>query len=517
MAGTRIPLTGRAQATDAPLPAPTGPADGWLDALTLSEPHPGETRHALVARTLRGAVTRGLLPEGTRLPGHRRLAQRLGVSRNTLVDALTQLHAEGYVRPRGRSGTVISVPIIGEPVIGEPVHAGTVPPGGVTVPGWTGQSLPLSAWAIRALQGQVEEVGGDRFAVDFRVGQPVPDLYPEAAWTQALARRAAQVTHAHPHDPLGPPETRRALAAYLNAQRGARVTPDMVMLTGGTQSALDALARVFLEPGRLAVVEDPTYAGARAALAATGADVTGVPVDERGLQTGALPPGATLAYVTPGCQYPTAVSLGAPRRQALIAWAAAANAFILEDDYAADLHLSSRPPPVLQGLAPDRVILLGSFSKSLAPVTRSGFLVAPPGVLRVLTGTRPLTDRLPGRLDALALADVLASGAYARHLRRARTAVQRRQDVLTGALRDHLPGWPVTPVASGLHLYLPLPDPWTEADVLARAARQGVALSPVAPLSQGGHPPAVLLGFAALSAAELTDGAARLGAALRGP
>ncbi|MFC6748547.1 hypothetical protein ACFQE3_03290 [Deinococcus aquaticus] len=105
------------------------------------------------------------------------------------------------------------------------------------------------------------------------------------------------------------------------------------------------------------------------------------------------------------------------------------------------------------------MILLGSFSKSLAPVTRSGFLVAPPGVLRVLTGTRPLTDRLPGRLDALALADVLASGAYARHLRRARTAVQRRQEVLLGALRTHLPGWPVLPVASGLHLYLPLPPP----------------------------------------------------------
>ncbi|MFC6748548.1 PLP-dependent aminotransferase family protein [Deinococcus aquaticus] len=335
MAGTRIPLTASAQDG-----APGGLADGWLDTLTLSDPHPGETRHALVARTLRSAVTRGLLPEGTRLPGHRRLAQRLGVSRNTLVDALTQLHAEGYVRPRGRSGTVISVP-----VISVPGHAPTTTPGsGVTAPAQNGRPLPLSAWAIRALQGQVEEVGGDRFAVDFRVGQPVPDLYPEAAWTQALARRAAQVTHAHAHDPLGPLETRRALAAYLNAQRGARVTPDMVMLTGGTQSALDALARVFLEPGRLAVVEDPTYAGARAALAATGADVTGVPVDDRGLQTGALPPGATLAYVTPGCQYPTAVSLGADRRQALIAWAAAANAFILEDDYAADLHLTSRPP-----------------------------------------------------------------------------------------------------------------------------------------------------------------------------
>ena len=495
MAGARVPLT----PPEAGAPPDTPDTEEVTPDLTLAPARPGETRHALAARTLREAVLDGRLPEGTRLPGHRRLAQRLGVSRNTLVDALTQLHAEGYVRPRGRSGTVISVPALPGP-------------NRVTAP-----ALPLSAWAVRALQGQVPEAGGDTFAVDFRVGQPVPDLYPEAAWTQALARRAAQVTHAHPHDPLGPLETRRALAAYLSAERGARVTPDMVMLTGGTQSALDALARVFLEPGRLAAAEDPTYAGARAALAATGADVTGVPVDAGGLRTDDLPRRATLVYVTPGCQYPTAVSLSAARRQALIAWAAAAGAFILEDDYAADLHLTSRPPPVLQGLAPDRVILLGSFSKSLAPVTRSGFLVAPPGVLRVLTGTRPLTDRLPGRLDALALADVLSSGAYARHLRRARGTVAHRQETLVTELRRALSGWTVTPVASGLHLYLPLPPPWTEEQVLQRAAAQGVALSPVSPLAAGGHAPAVLLAFAGLPPEQLRDGARRLGAALRDP
>ncbi|WP_082688968.1 PLP-dependent aminotransferase family protein [Deinococcus actinosclerus] len=486
MAGAGVPLT------------PDAARPGWLDALTLPPAQPGETRHAQVTRALRGAITRGLLPEGTRLPGHRRLADHLGVARNTLVDALAQLELEGYVQAQGRSGTRVSVP----------THAPPAP---------SAAALPLSAWAQRALAGQVEDAGGE-YVVDFRVGQPVPELYPEAAWTQALARRAAQALRTGtPDDPLGPLETRRALAAHLNAERGAQVTPDMLLLTGGTQGALDALARVFLEPGRVAAVEDPTYPGARAALAATGAQVQPVAVDGQGVQPTHLPAQATLLYVTPGCQYPTGTALPATRRQALVTWARHSGAFILEDDYAADLYHAARPPAVMQGVAPDRVILLGSFSKSLAPVTRSGFLAAPPDVVRVLAATRPLTDRVPGRLDALALADVLGSGAYSRHLRRARAALTHRRDVLVQALAEHLPGW--TPHASpgGLHLYLPLPTGWTEARALERAVTQGVALSPVAPLAQERRPPAVLLGFAHLPPDHLRIGAARLAQAWAAP
>ncbi|WP_155297865.1 MocR-like pyridoxine biosynthesis transcription factor PdxR [Deinococcus kurensis] len=486
MAGAGVPLT------------PDAPGPGWLDALTLPPAQPGETRHAQVTRALRGAITRGLLPEGTRLPGHRRLADHLGVARNTLVDALAQLELEGYVQAQGRSGTRVSVPANAPPA---PSAA----------------ALPLSAWAQRALAGQVEDAGGE-YVVDFRVGQPVPELYPEAAWTQALARRAAQALRTGtPDDPLGPLETRRALAAHLNAERGAQVTPNMLLLTGGTQGALDALARVFLEPGRVAAVEDPTYPGARAALAATGAQVQPVAVDDQGVQPTHLPAQATLLYVTPGCQYPTGTALPATRRQALITWARHSGAFILEDDYAADLYHAARPPAVMQGVAPDRVILLGSFSKSLAPVTRSGFLVAPPDVVRVLAATRPLTDRVPGRLDALALADVLGSGAYSRHLRRVRSILTHRRDVLLQELTAHLPGWTPHAPPGGLHLYLPLPTGWTEARALERAATQGVALSPVAPLAQERRPPAVLLGFAHLPTEHLRIGAARLAQAWAAP
>ncbi|WP_309573421.1 PLP-dependent aminotransferase family protein [Deinococcus sp.] len=452
-----------------------------------------------MARSLRDVLVRGLLPEGKRLPGHRRLAAHLGVSRNTLVDALSQLQTEGFLHVQGRSGTVVSLP---------PVDM----PGGEHR-----EPLSLSDWATRVLQERPRGDSGD-FHVDFRLGQDVPELYPEVAWTQALARRAGEAgRRAGRHaDPLGPLETRRALSAYLNAERGARVTPEMVMLTSGTQAALDALARVFLQHGRSVAVEDPTYAGARAALAATGADVHTVAVDTDGLQPDRLPQAATLVYVTPGCQYPTTGTLPASRRQELIGWARRVHALILEDDYAADLHHTDRVPAVLQGLAPERTVLLGTFSKVLAPATRSGFLVAPPDVVSILATTRTLTDRGPGTLDALALGDVLASGAYARHLRRVRPVIRHRHEVLLSALADCLPGWPVRAAGAGLHVYLPLPAGLEELEVMQRAARRGVGLTRQGPLTGGTHAPAVLLAFAHLPPEALRDGVQRLAGALEG-
>ena len=461
-----------------------------LEGLTLLPAEPGEALHTRTERTLRAAIGQGRLPQGVRLPGHRPLAAALGVSRNTLVDALSQLEIEGYVEVRGRSGTRVCVPPDED-----------MPP--------SPPPLPLSAWARRALSGQVEDAGGE-YPFDLRIGQPVPELYPARAWAQALARRAAAPREGEGlRDPLGPPETRRALAAYLRSERGAQVTPEMILLTGGTQSSLDALSRILLEPGRLAVTEQPGYPGAQAAFAATGARLLGAAVDDGGLRPAELPQRADLLYLTPACQYPTTVTLGAARRQAVVRWARQAGAFVLEDDYAADLHHRGRPPSVLQGQAPDRVILLGSFSKSLAPVTRSGFVVAPPEVTEVLSRTRPLTDRVPGVLDALALADVLASGAYARHLRRARALLAHRGGALLTALRAELPGWNALPARAGLHLYVRLPPGSDEQETVARAARLGVGLTPARPLGPA-HEPAVLLAFGHLSPEALRQAVRRL-------
>ncbi len=470
---------------------PSGPLPALPPPLLAARP--GEAQHQRAARSLREAAQTGALAPGSRLSS-RSIAQSWGLARNTVQDAIEQLQAEGYVEIRPRSGSYLAAP-------GE----------ALSVPALQPPAAALSGWATRALAGQRP---GDpaHFEIDMRLGQS-PGLFPSELWAQALARRAGDQAALLASGELGPAETRSAIADWLTRERGAAVTPGMVMLTGGTQSALDLLSRIYLEPGRVAVMEDPGYPGARRAFGAVGATLHPVPVDAGGLDVSRLPAEASLAYVTPGCQFPTTATLSAARRQRLIAWAQERQCFILEDDYAADFHHAARPPTPLQGLAPEGVILLGTFSQSLAPALRSGYLVAPPAVLDILARTRPLTDRHPPTLDALALSDFLASGGYMRHLRRARTQVAHRHEVLLGALQAALPQLAPLPARAGLHLYLPLPDGQAEAAFLARAAEQGLGLSGAAAYGQLNHPPALLLAFAHLSPEALRDGVSRLAAA----
>ncbi|WP_424951799.1 PLP-dependent aminotransferase family protein [Deinococcus sp.] len=464
---------------------------------------PGEAQHQRAARSLREAAKAGVLLPGTRLSS-RTLASGWGVARNTVQDAIDQLQAEGYVEVRPRSGSYLAR------------QSETLRPVALQPP-----AVPLSLWATRALGAQPWRGGpgiaaGDgagTFEIDLRLGQS-PGLFPSELWAQALARRAGDAEALLSAGELGPAETRSAIADWLTRERGAAVTADMVMLTGGTQSALDLLGRIYLEPGRTAVIEDPGYPGARRAFGAVGATLWPVAVDTGGLDTTRMPERATLAYVTPGCQFPTTATLGAARRHELLAWAQRTQSFIVEDDYAADFHHAARPPTPLQGLAPEGVILLGTFSQSLAPALRSGYLVAPPAVLGVLARTRPLTDRHPPTLDALALSDFLASGGYMRHLRRARSQVAHRHGVLLDALQAHLPQLGARPARAGLHLYLPLPPTLSEAGVISRAAEAGLGLSGAAEYGQLTHAPALLLGFAHLGPEALREAVRRLKAAL---
>ncbi|WP_241191242.1 PLP-dependent aminotransferase family protein [Deinococcus psychrotolerans] len=481
----------------------------------LSPALPAEPQHARVARALREAVRDGRLMPGQKLPGSRELARTWNLARNTVTDALEQLAAEGYLDIRQRSGCYVA----------------DLPPG-AAVPAPAGPPLVLSAWARRTLEGQGRWSAGAGAVsspvsgldwIDFRLGRHSSGLFPSAQWaqslwTQSLSKQAHDASYTPP-DPRGPLITRLALCEWLRRERGARVTPEMILLTGGAQEALDALSRLLLEAGRVAVLEDPGYLGARAAFSASGASIWPLEVDTHGASAedfvADLPAQAVLAYLTPGCQFPSGVTLSAARRSALLAWSRRSGAWLLEDDYAADLHYAARPPASLQGQAPERVLLLGSFSQSLAPALRSGYLVAPAHLIEVLTRTRPVTQRTPPTLDALALAEFLSGGGYAKHLRRARSELNRRHEALLSALREGLPALRPRPATAGTHLYLPLPPGWREQDLQRRAAEAGVGLSRAGEYRLRAGEEALLLAFAHLTPVTIRQGVERLALALR--
>ncbi|AFZ69006.1 PLP-dependent aminotransferase family protein [Deinococcus peraridilitoris] len=468
---------------------------------------PAQSAEALyrrVYRSLRAAILSGEWPAGRRLPSSRELAREWGVARNTVIEAVELLMVEGYLVARPASGTFVAPSLA-------PEH----PRGALSQTEDQHPPLHLSGWAERALAAEPAREAELHFEFDFRPGQVPTDIFPSEAWAQALSARSRDLQRGGYGDELGPLETREALVAYLRRERGVQATPDMLMLTSGSQGSLDALARVFLEPGRHVAVEDPGYLGARRVFEAAGAHIHAVPVDEDGLMPEALPSEATLLYVTPAHQFPTGAILPAERRMRILEWARRTGAWVIEDDYNSEFRFGSRPLTALQGLSPHGVIYVGTFSKSLAPALRSGYLVAPARLVRTLARARALTDRQPPTLDALALAEFLQGGQYARHVRYARGLAEERAEALRAALERHLPSWRPRFSGAGLHLYVELPPELDEKEVRRRAGEAGVGVGIASEYALTPQPSAVLLAFAHLSPLRIGPGIERLARATR--
>ncbi len=321
-------------------------------------------------------------------------------------------------------------------------------------------------------------------------------------------------------DPAGYRPLREAIAAYLNGARAARCTPEQVIVLGGTQQAIDLVARLLLDPGAAAWVEEPGYIGARGALLAACVRLVPVPVDGDGLDvaTGiARAPEARLAYVTPSHQFPLGPTLGLARRLELLAWADRAGAWIVEDDYDSEYRFAGRPLAALQGLdTAGRVIYLGTFSKVLAPALRLGYLVVPPDLVEAFVAVRALTDRHTPTLDQAVLADFIVEGHFARHLRRVRDLAAERQAALVSAAHDYLAGLvEVTPQLAGLHLVGRLPAGGSDRIAARRAAAAGIVVPPLSACYLGPAPQhGLLLGYASATPAALRDGVRTLAAAL---
>ncbi|MDG9704308.1 PLP-dependent aminotransferase family protein [Streptomyces sp. DH37] len=437
-----------------------GRAIGTGGDLHLDLGGPGGLRASLM-RALRDAVRTGRLAPGTRLPSSRSLAADLGVARNTVADAYAELVAEGWLAARQGSGTRVAPRA--EPAVPPDTPPGTRP----TPPRHSPHPVPPARTPPRILH-------------DLCSGRPDVSAFPRAAWLTS-ARRALTAAPSEAlgyDDPRGRPELRRALAGYLARVRGVRTDPERIVVCAGVVRGLALLGEVL--GATTVAVESYGLWVHRDLLARAGARTVPLPVDDRGADVAALyGTGAHAALLTPAHQYPTGAPLHPDRRAAVVDWARATGGLVLEDDYDGEFRYDRQPVGALQDLDPERVVYLGTASKSLAPGLRLGWLVLPEALLGPVLAARRETAETCGVLDQLTLADFVESGAYDRHVRAMRLRYRRRRDRLVAALAERVPAVRVSGIAAGLHAVLELP-PGTEETVLEAASRAGVAVEGLA-------------------------------------
>ena len=457
-----------------------------------------------VYERLRGAIEQGSLRAGTRLPPSREHAAALGVSRNTVLWAVQRLQAEGYVEARVGDGTYVSQAA-----------------GGATTR--TQQQLVAPPRGL-SRRGQLIADTAARWnppvavARAFRMGAPEVDTFPYAVWDR-LARQAGpgqRAARAQYLDPAGDPQLREAVAQWLWASRGIRCDAGQVVVCSGSQQAIDLIARLLLDVGDEVLVEDPGYPGIRAALLGHGVRARPMAMDGEGACIAEATqrwPGAHMAVVTPTHQYPTGGRMGLARRQALLQWARTHDAWVVEDDYDGEFQYGAQRVPALCSLpGSERVLYVGTFSKTLHPGLRLGFIVAPPALVQPFAMARAITDRhAPGDAQAV-LAQFIAEGHLLRHLRQMRELYQARQQALRDALADASDGaLQLAASDRGMHLLLEH-APGSDDEALCRQAQAaGVMLAPLSRYAMESERRGWLFGYAGFGVVEITAAARIVG------
>ena len=457
--------------------------------LALSLDRTGQVpMHAQLAEALRDLIRRGVAPSGAALPASRALAKDLGISRVTTLGAYDQLVAEGYLDTRQGAGTFVAADL-------PPMETSDTPPDPVTPP------------------------IGVQPLVPFHPGLPDTAHFPHAVWAKHLEtawRRPDPDLLAQP-DPLGWPPLRAAIADHLNAWRGLSCSAGQVVITSGSVEAFSLLSRLMPE-GETVLTEAPCYGPMLQAFRGRGLECRSIPVDAHGLQTDALPAARAVA-LTPSRNYPLGMTLPLSRRLALLDWAKAQDALVIEDDYDSEFRFSGPPLPALASLSADRVIYVGSFSKLMMPAIRLAYLVVPDRLVAAVTALLQPLGSQASVIPQPALARFMEAGEFATHLRRMRRIYGQRREVLLQALTDHLPDHLIPQdVASGMHLVCDLGPALRgrrDTEVVGIGQSAGLTLRalsryPEAPEGLQG----VVMGYAAFDDAALIDGVRLLAVAL---
>lgn len=468
--------------------------------LTLP-PRGSRARLRALHQQLRAAILDGRLRSGQRLPATRALAGMLGVSRNTAIAAYDLLISQGYLTTRPGAGTFVA----------------EVPRARSAAPARTAPDGCLTAFWRRRVPTILPPPADARF--DFRLGLPEKGAFPFPVWRRLSARalRALSKAPAAYAEPAGRVALREAIAAHVSFARAVACGADDIVVTGGAQQAFDLIAGILVVPGRTVVaVEEPDYPPLRAAFAALGAVVKPVPVDAEGLVIERLPREARIVCVTPSHQFPFGTALSPRRRAALLDFARTRRAVIVEDDYDGEFRYDGRPLDALQTL--DRagsVFYVGTFSKSLFPALRLGFVVAPPWARPALIAAKQLCDWHAPVLAQDTLAAFIAEGHLARHVRKMRRIYAARREALLQAIARHASGSlaPI-PSSAGLHLAAHLSGARAR-DVVTKARAAGVTIDALETFAM--QKPAangLVLGFGMIDAARIDEAVQRIARAI---
>ena len=462
--------------------------------------------HRQIYDSLRAMISERRLPPGQQIPSSRGLADELGVSRIPVLGAYAQLLSEGYLESRAGAGTFVATSLAPELGGARPAAARSpVSPGRVTISRAAARvRVPPRPW-LRA--------GGA-----FSVGHLDYEGFPLHAWTRLVTRHARRVRARSLNymDRAGLLELREAVAQYLRTARAVECDASQILIVSGSQQALALSARVLLDTGTPVWVEEPGYRLMAHALTLTGCRMVPVPVDAEGLDVAAgiqLCRGARAAFVTPSHQFPLGATMSAARRLQLLEWAHRSNSWIVEDDYDSEYRYESMPVASLQGLDRGaRVIYIGTFSKTMFPSLRVGYVVVPPALVEPFLAVRAASDLFPAHLYQAALADFLNEGHFARHVRQTRRLYAARRSALVGALREAFgPQVEILGADAGMHLVMTLPPGVSDRKIAERAAEENLWLWPLSLAYAGADVRnGFILGFASTRVEEMGDAVGRL-------
>ena len=474
-----------------------------------------------IYENLRRQILSGALPARSLMPSTRSLAEQLNLSRMTVVNAYDQLFAEGYIEGVSGSGTYVAR-VLPEEMLETGEKTGR------QKRKKTNDKPVLSKRGERLARVDYVNLRASRTDGNlqaFHYGLPAMDAFPFDVWSRLAARRLSKMSMSlfGSGHPAGFEPLRRAIAAYLQTSRAVRCSPEQVIVVAGAQQALSLIAQVLLDERDTVWMENPCYPGARDLFRSAGACVAGVPVDAEGFDLNFAArqyKQARIICITPSHQFPLGVVMSLARRLQLLEWVRQNNAWIIEDDYDSEFRYAGRPLASLQGLdeSGERVIYVGTFSKTIFPALRLGYLVVPENLIDVFAAARALFDSHSPSIDQAILTDFIEEGHFARHIRRMRALYAERQDVLVSAAKKRLAGLlEVNADEAGMHLVGWLPDNADDKIASQKAAQHGVEIKPLSayfiepsPQQRGG----LILGYTAFTGGQIRNAIGRLAKSL---